>query len=582
MLLSYLNFLLISGVALAQYEREHTPAERMRLLGPLAFGNSRLVFNCPALVPSPTLPTSVHALRPADIKLVASMGDSLTAANGAKANSIVAVIVEYRGVSWCIGGDDDLKKVVTLPNILRQINSQLSGYSQGTGDRNSSKAGFNVAKAGAISSDMPTQAHLLVDRMTKALGAGKFAADWKLVTFFIGGNDLCGYCKDTNRFSTATYTNNIKTALDILKARMPRALVNLVVVLNVAELEDLHEGIRCQSLQNFMCDCAVNKKTREQVRVANLEYQRATTELISSGIYDTSDDFTVVLQPFMEHMKVPATSNGLADFSYFSPDCFHFSQKGHEAAAIELWNNMMQKVGEKTTSWNLLDTLECPTTGNGMCYLFINAQTSNTTVVVATTTTTTVKPVVVVATTPAVKLAEVVATTVVVKPVEVVATTVVVKPVEVVETSTIMKVSHAVEPTDGHTTMKWMGTDDSTVPIITYTGLTPGSRHGSYVEPPPHPLGYCIRGRLRCSRIRRCCNGPCNVNTMLIAYTGLTPGFGHRPHAHRYIGPYVEPPPHPLGYCIRGRLRCSRIRRCCNGGCNVNTMRCPENQNVQS
>ncbi|CAF4744767.1 unnamed protein product, partial [Rotaria magnacalcarata] len=35
-------------------------------------------------------------------------------------------------------------------------------------------------------------------------------------------------------------------------------------------------------------------------------------------------------------------------------------QKGHEAAAIELWNNMMQKVGEKTTSWNLLGTLACP------------------------------------------------------------------------------------------------------------------------------------------------------------------------------------------------------------------------------
>jgi hypothetical protein len=33
--------------------------------------------------------------------------------------------------------------------------------------------------------------------------------------------------------------------------------------------------------------------------------------------------------------------NGLADFSYFSPDCFHFSQKGHEAAAVELWNNMV-------------------------------------------------------------------------------------------------------------------------------------------------------------------------------------------------------------------------------------------------
>lgn len=42
---------------------------------------------------------------------------------------------------------------------------------------------------------MPDQANMLVDRMIRALGPGKFASDWKLVTFFIGGNDLCGYCK---------------------------------------------------------------------------------------------------------------------------------------------------------------------------------------------------------------------------------------------------------------------------------------------------------------------------------------------------------------------------------------------------
>lgn len=49
----------------------------------------------------------------------------------------------------------------------------------------------------------------------------------------------------------------------------------------------------------------MNKKTREIVRVINIEYQKATNALIDSGIYDTSDDFTVVRQPFMEHMKVP-------------------------------------------------------------------------------------------------------------------------------------------------------------------------------------------------------------------------------------------------------------------------------------
>ena len=70
-----------------------------------------------------------------------------------------------------------------------------------------------------------------------------------------------------------------------------------------------------------MCDCAVNIKTREEVRVANLEYQKVTTEFIDSGIYDTSDDFTVDRQPFMEHMKVPLTvekdSNVIITFKHF-------------------------------------------------------------------------------------------------------------------------------------------------------------------------------------------------------------------------------------------------------------------------
>lgn len=57
----------------------------------------------------------------------------------------------------------------------------------------------------------------------------------------------------------------------------------------------------------LLCDCAINKNTREQVRVANLEYQRLTNLLIDSGDYDTKEDFTVIRQPFMEHMKVPQT-----------------------------------------------------------------------------------------------------------------------------------------------------------------------------------------------------------------------------------------------------------------------------------
>ncbi|UJR25851.1 hypothetical protein I4U23_007201 [Adineta vaga] len=41
------------------------------------------------------------------------------------------------------------------------------------------------------------------------------------------------------------------------------------------------------------------------------------------------------------------------------------------------------------------------------------------------------------------------------------------------------------------------------------------------------------------------------------------------------VTPWPEPLPHPLGYCIRGRLRCSKIRRCCTGPCDFATMKCP-------
>ena len=63
---------------------------------------------------------------------------------------------------------------------------------------------------------------------------------------------------------------------------------------------------------SFMCTCAVDKKTRDLVRVANIDYQRVTSALIDSGIYDTSDDFTIVRQPFMEKMKVPTTVDRLS------------------------------------------------------------------------------------------------------------------------------------------------------------------------------------------------------------------------------------------------------------------------------
>lgn len=48
-------------------------------------------------------PVSVHKLRPGDIDVIAALGDSLVAGNGALEEFALGTMIEHRGVSWCIG-----------------------------------------------------------------------------------------------------------------------------------------------------------------------------------------------------------------------------------------------------------------------------------------------------------------------------------------------------------------------------------------------------------------------------------------------------------------------------------------------
>uniref|UniRef100_A0A182TBB0 SGNH hydrolase-type esterase domain-containing protein n=1 Tax=Anopheles maculatus TaxID=74869 RepID=A0A182TBB0_9DIPT len=86
-------------------------------------------FPCPTEgMRSATVPTSVHELRPGDIDVIAALGDSLTAGTGVLATGILELIIENRGLSWCIGGQGTWRQYLTLPNILKVFNPNLNGY----------------------------------------------------------------------------------------------------------------------------------------------------------------------------------------------------------------------------------------------------------------------------------------------------------------------------------------------------------------------------------------------------------------------------------------------------------------------
>ncbi|XP_068574153.1 phospholipase B1, membrane-associated-like isoform X2 [Cebidichthys violaceus] len=338
---------------------------------------------CTDRSPSPTTPTSVHELRPGDVKVVAAVGDSLTAANGvgAKNDNLLLVINEYRGLSWSIGGDENITTVTTLPNILREFNPSLTGFSEGIGKEDSPKAFLNQAVSGAKSGDMVQQVRVLVDKMKNDLRID-FHNDWKVITMFISGNDLCDVCTDSIVFSPRNVVGRIRQALDILHSEVPRAIVNLIELLNILPLRDLHndKSLGCPTwFVSLVCPCILKPKEGsselQNVNELNKAYQHAMRELIDSGRYDTHNNFTVVLQPFLREVVLPKLEDGRPDRSYFSPDCFHLSQKAHTLMAKALWNNMLEPVGNKTFTqdFSVGIELKCPSKTNPFFRTAVNS-----------------------------------------------------------------------------------------------------------------------------------------------------------------------------------------------------------------
>uniref|UniRef100_A0A914XG90 Triacylglycerol lipase n=1 Tax=Plectus sambesii TaxID=2011161 RepID=A0A914XG90_9BILA len=124
-------------------------------------------YNCPGLMsPSTTVPNNAHSVRPADIKVIGALGDSLTAGNGAAATNLQGMGSEYRGLAFPIGGDKNLDTHVTLANVLLKYNSKLFGQSHGIGTQTMwSQGQLNAAVSGSTSSNLASQALDLVHKI---------------------------------------------------------------------------------------------------------------------------------------------------------------------------------------------------------------------------------------------------------------------------------------------------------------------------------------------------------------------------------------------------------------------------------
>lgn len=340
-----------------------SPREQIKLFPEAAFPCQ--------LPPSPTVPERVDQLRPGDVRVVAAMGDSLIAGNGAMENSALGSFIESRGVSWAAGGDGDWHQFLTLPNILKEMSPNLTGYSNGKAEFLTPVSAFNVAFPISTDQDALSQARTLVARMRKLLGK-TFHTDWKVITLMFGANDLCsGQCYDGKGSVPQSHAAKLRAALDYLQDNLPRAFVNLVPVLDVTVSVRVKRSMVCRILHRLFCSCyhRMSDPMERFTKMARL-YQKHEDLLVSSGRYNKKPDFTVVIQPFTKAYNMPKEKKfqfleAIAS-NYITYDCFHFSQRGHALAANMLWNNMLEPVGSKSTEKmrEPMDKFYCPTEEN--------------------------------------------------------------------------------------------------------------------------------------------------------------------------------------------------------------------------
>jgi len=323
----------------------------------------------------PTDPArSVHRLRPGDVSVVAALGDSVTAGQGAR-YKLLSLLTSERGRSWSGGGE---LGALTMPNILRQFTPRLTGAATGPGDKDSPVAGFNLAESGARSAALAAQARELV-RQLRHHPRVNFHRDWKLVTILIGGNDICQGCAagDAPEVGGKQHAAFVREALDVLHAELPRTFVNLVPVLDMASVGDMQEDPGCRLTSRLLdrlsallhgrgpCPClaGAERLSHGQLRRIVDDYQRGVIKLVARGRYDTRDDFTVVVQPFTLEGKAPTSPRNRrrVDVRFAAADCFHPSAWGQGLLAVMLWNNMMSPVDAKSRDGSdVWDGIKCP------------------------------------------------------------------------------------------------------------------------------------------------------------------------------------------------------------------------------
>eukprot|EP01130_Rhizamoeba_saxonica_P001731 TRINITY_DN1158_c0_g1_i2.p1 TRINITY_DN1158_c0_g1~~TRINITY_DN1158_c0_g1_i2.p1 ORF type:complete len:196 (+),score=21.64 TRINITY_DN1158_c0_g1_i2:244-831(+) len=140
-------------------------------------------------------------------------------------------LVEYRDYVYSIGG---AKGAFTLPNILKEhYNANVVGSASSWTWPLTKGAWLDAGVSMAKVQDTHAQVDYLVNEMkTTYKDEINFENDWKLLTFFIGANNICVSCK--GRYPPSYFEKELDQVLSEIEEKIPRVFVNLVSIFNIS------------------------------------------------------------------------------------------------------------------------------------------------------------------------------------------------------------------------------------------------------------------------------------------------------------------------------------------------------------
>jgi len=299
-------------------------------------------------------PPTIETVKLADIQILASLGDSLSAAAEFEddARDVWAydyeeeddepagTLIENKRISFVTGSVVGLKRQTTLFNVLQHFNPTLLGGSSGStrpGSSPSAIGGLNFATTGAKIRDAEGQAQKFITALRKRK---EMVDKWKLVTLQFGIGDLC------SAPAVEEWTVYLRQALTTLRDKAGKTIVLLLTPFDVGSLlrpecdasRSLHQCSWINNGDQCRTKLQENKETLETILSSTAQQFRTMT-------------FAVEVLPTLTNFKVDLAT---------SDDCLHPDKPHLSMIGKNLWNNFVSPAALRTSVYDDSLALHCP------------------------------------------------------------------------------------------------------------------------------------------------------------------------------------------------------------------------------